>query len=149
METQPKKRVLVVANRTAATHRLLEEVSRRRASGPCGVRAADPGRHRPQEGRLDARTAYRCSRGLPAAQWRALSTTPTRSPQSRTRSATGTSTRSSLDAFQEDLDGCDGTRSQVEGLGLPVTAVQPRQTTEEGVAQWAAPRGGMIGGGFG
>ena len=32
---QPKKRVLVVANRTAATHRLLEEVSRRRKSGPC------------------------------------------------------------------------------------------------------------------
>jgi len=35
MDTQPTKRVLVVANRTAATHRLLEEVSRRRKSGPC------------------------------------------------------------------------------------------------------------------
>ena len=35
METRAKKRVLVVANRTAATHRLLEEVSRQRRSGPC------------------------------------------------------------------------------------------------------------------
>lgn len=35
METQPKTRVLVVANRTAATHRLLEEISRRSESGPC------------------------------------------------------------------------------------------------------------------
>ena len=35
METQAKKRVLVVANRTASTPRLLEEVCRRGKSGSC------------------------------------------------------------------------------------------------------------------
>ena len=35
MDAEAKKRVLVVANRTAATHRLLEALRERRRSGPC------------------------------------------------------------------------------------------------------------------
>jgi hypothetical protein len=36
---------------------------------------------------------------------------------------------------------------KIEGLGLPVTAVQPRQTIEQGVTDSDVFRGGMIMGG--
>ncbi len=36
---------------------------------------------------------------------------------------------------------------KIEGLGLPVTAVQPRQTIEQGVTDTDVFRGGMIMGG--
>jgi hypothetical protein len=35
---------------------------------------------------------------------------------------------------------------KVEGLGLPVSAVQPRPTTQQGIAESDAFRSGMIGG---
>jgi hypothetical protein len=38
---------------------------------------------------------------------------------------------------------------KVEGLGLPVTAIQPRTVGEEGVTESALFRAGMIGGGGG
>src|SRR4029077_9981691 len=36
---------------------------------------------------------------------------------------------------------------KIEGLGLPVTAIQPRQTTEQGITDTDVFRGGMIMGG--
>ena len=150
METQPKKRVLVVANRTAATPRLLEEVSRRRKSGPCEFALLIPDvtdRKKADWTLENAVPMLRRSAGGPV-EGIAGGPDPFTSVQNAVRDGNfdeiiiSTLSKKTSKWLRRDLV------RKVEGLGLPVTAVQPRQTTEQGVTDSAAFRSGMIGGGM-
>ena len=151
METQPKKRVLVVANRTAATPRLLAEVSGRRKSGPCEFALLIPDvtdRKKADWTLENAVPMLRRAAGGPV-EGIVGGADPFTSVQNAVRDGNfdeiiiSTLSKKTSKWLRRDLV------RKVEGLGLPVTAVQPRQTTEEGVTESAAFRGGMIGGGFG
>lgn len=149
METQPKKRVLVVANRTAATPRLLEEVTRRRKSGPCefALLIPDVTDRKKADWTLDnAVPMLRRAAGGPV-EGLVGGADPFTSVQNAVRDGN----------FDEIIVSTLSTKTskwlrrdlvrKVEGLGLPVTVVQPRETTEQGVTDSAAFRSGIIGGG--
>ena len=149
METQPKKRVLVVANRTAATHRLLEEVSRRRKSGPCEFTLLIPDVHDRKQADWTLENAVpllRRAAGGPVAGMVGGSD-PFASVQDAVRDGqfdeiiVSTLSKKTSKWLRRDLV------HKIEGLGLPVTAVQPRQTIEQGVTDTDVFRGGMIMGG--
>jgi hypothetical protein len=149
METQDIKQVLVVANRTAATHRLLDEVSRRRKSGPCEftLLIPDVSDRKKADWTLEnalpllSRAAGRPVEGLVGGA----------DPFTSVQDAVGTgrfdeiivSTLSSKTSkwLRRDLV------RKIDGLGLPVTAIGPRRTTEQGVTDSDVFRGGMIMGG--
>jgi hypothetical protein len=151
VETQPKKRVLVVANRTAATHRLLEEVTRRRKSGPCefALLIPDVTDHKKADWTLEnAVPMLRRAAGAPV-EGLVGGEDPFESVKAAVRDG----------HFDEIIISTLSTKTskwlhrdlvhRVEGLGLPVTAVLPRHTTQQGITDSDAFRGGMIGGGFG
>ena len=149
METQPKKRVLVVANRTAATPRLLEEVSRRRKSGPCEFALLIPDvtdRKKADWTLENAVPMLRRSAGGPV-EGLVGGPDPFTSVQNTVRDGNfdeiiiSTLSKKTSKWLRRDLV------RKVESLGLPVTAVQPRQTIEQGVTDSAAFRSGIIGGG--
>ena len=149
METQPKKRVLVVANRTAATHRLLEEVSRRRKSGPCEFTLLIPDVHDRKKADWTLENAVpllRRAAGGPVASI-VGGNDPFASVQDAVRDGqfdeiiVSTLSKKSSKWLRRDLV------HKVEGLGLPVTAIQPRQTIEQGITDTDVFRGGMIMGG--
>jgi hypothetical protein len=148
METQPKKRVLVVANRTAATPRLLEEVSQRRKSGPCEFALLIPDvtdRKKADWTLENAVPMLRRSAGGPV-EGIVGGADPFTSVQNAVRDGNfdeiiiSTLSKKTSKWLRRDLV------RKVEGLGLPVTAVQPRQTTQQGITDSDAFRGGMIGG---
>ena len=149
METQPKKRVLVVANRTAATHRLLEEVARRRKNGPCEFTLLIPDVHDRKKADWTLENAVPLLRRAAGGPVEGIvgGTDPFTSVREAVRDGrfdeiiVSTLSKKSSKWLRRDLV------HKIEGLGLPVTAVQPRQTIEQGITDTDVFRGGMIMGG--
>jgi len=149
METQPKKRVLVVANRTAATHRLLEEVARRRKNGPCEFTLLIPDVHDRKKADWTLENAVPLLRRAAGGPVEGIvgGTDPFTSVREAVRDGrfdeiiVSTLSKKSSKWLRRDLV------HKVEGLGLPVTAIQPRQTIEQGITDTDVFRGGMIMGG--
>jgi hypothetical protein len=149
MATQPKTRVLVVANRTAATPRLLEEVSRRRKRGPCEFALLIPDvtdRKRADWTLENALPVLERAAGGPV-EGLIGGADPFSSVQDAVRDGqfdeiiVSTLSKKTSKWLRRDLV------RKVEGLGLPVTAVMPRQVGQESITDSAAFRSGMIGGG--
>jgi hypothetical protein len=149
MDTQPKKRVLVVANRTAATHRLLEEISRRRRSGPCDFTLLIPDVHDRRRADWTLENAVPLLSRAAGARVEGIvgGADPFTSVQDAVRDGhfdeiiISTLSKKTSKWLRRDLV------RKVEGLGLPVTPVLPRQTTEQGITDSDVFRGGMIMGG--
>ena len=149
METQTKPRVLVVANRTAATPRLLEAVRERREKGRCEFALLIPDVTDRKKADWTLDTAIPLLRRAACGPVEPLvgGEDPFTSVQDAVRDGSfdeiiiSTFSKKTSKWLRRDLV------RKVEGLGLPVTAVMPRATTQQGVTDSDAFRGGMIMGG--
>jgi hypothetical protein len=149
METQPKARVLVVAYGTSATHGLLEEVSRRRKGGPCEFALLIPDVTDRKKADWTLENAVPMLRRAAGGPVEGLigGADPFISVQDAVRDGRfdeiiiSTLSKKTSKWLRRDLV------RKVESLGLPVTAVLPRQTTERDITDSAAFRSGIIGGG--
>jgi hypothetical protein len=146
MDTEPRKRVLIVANRTAATHRLLEVVRERRKAGPSefALLIPDVTDRKKADWTLEnalpvlERVVGRPVEGIVGGEDPFESVEKAVAERGFDEIIISTLSKKSSKWLRRDLV------RRVEGLGLPVTAVQPRQTTDQTITESDAFRGGMI-----
>jgi hypothetical protein len=145
MESQQNTRVLIVANRTASTPRLIEAVRSRAREGPCEFALLIPDVSDRKAADWTLETALRLLR--PAARGRVEGLVggpdPFESVQAAVREGNfdeimiSTLPRRASKWLRRDVI------RRVEGLGLPVTAIVPgaakglgREDIEKAAAQW-------------
>ena len=146
MSDQPSKRVLIVANRTAATPRLMEAVRDRRLKGPCEFALLIPDVTDRKRADWTLETALPLLRraggrveGLVGGQDPYGSVSGAVRDGAFDEIIVSTLSKKSSKWLRRDLV------RRIEGLGLPVTTVQPRRVGgEEGITDSAVFRGGMI-----
>lgn len=125
-------RILVVANRTAATHRLLEAVKRRAQAGPCqfALLVPDVSDRKAADWTLESalplleRVARSPVEGLVGGP------DPFESVQRAVRD--GGFDEIIISTLPKRVSKCDLIR-RVEGLGLPVTAIVPRMAGDTSI----------------
>ena len=147
---QVRTRVLVVANRTAATPRLMEAIAERRRRGPCDFALLIPDvtdRKRADWTLEAALPLLRKAAGRPVAGIVGRHGDPFASVQAAVSDGAfdeiiiSTFSKKTSKWLRRDLV------RRVEALGLPVTAVQPRQTSVGGASEGDVIRAGVILGG--
>jgi hypothetical protein len=150
MDDERRARVLVVANRTAATPRLMEAIAERRRRGPCDFALLIPDvtdRKRADWTLENALPLLRKAAGRPVEGIVGASGDPFASVQAAVGDGgfdeiiVSTFSRKTSRWLRRDLV------RRVEGLGLPVTAIRPRQTSVGGASDMDVVRAGIIGGG--
>ena len=149
MAAQARTRVLVVANRTAATPRLMEAIADRRRRGPCDFALLIPDatdRKRADWTLENALPLLRKAAGRPVEGIVGASGDPFASVQAAVSDGAfeeiiiSTFSKKTSKWLRRDLV------RKVEGLGLPVTAIQPRQVSVGGASEADVIRAGVLGG---